>query len=505
MNSTIRVQSFETLTVTTLAIALFADNDPLVAQLDQHTGGRFGRLWNEEPERDKVGRLFRYAGLPGLACDRLWVVSLGEQSRFTPSRWAKAAQSVAAAFAEGPTGAAAHTLALVAVEGLTDADKLRLLGRWFREATYRYDATLSKSTKENSGKRGCDPLIHLVERDSADLAAALAAGEAVGESVLLARRLGDLPANLCTPEFLAKTAQELAEQHHLHATILNKKAIEKLGMEALLAVAAGAKHPPRFILLEYHGSGAPKEERRPIALVGKGITFDTGGICLKPSAQLDEMKYDMCGAAAVLGVIDAAARLSLPIDLVAAIPATENMPSGEATRPGDVVTTLSGKTVEILNTDAEGRLILCDALTYVQREYRLSAIVDIATLTGAIVIALGKEATGLMGNNDTLIAELQQAGERAHDRAWPLPLWEEYQDLLKSRFADLANIASERGAGSITGAAFLSRFIEPGIPWAHLDIAGTAWKGGDQKGATGRPIPLLVEWLRQRAGSTSSP
>ncbi|WP_328514256.1 leucyl aminopeptidase [Tepidiphilus baoligensis] len=237
-----------------------------------------------------------------------------------------------------------------------------------------------------------------------------------------------------------------------------------------------------------------------MVLVGKGVTFDSGGICLKPAAQMDEMKFDMCGAAAVLGTLEAVARLKLPLDVVAIVPATENLPSGTATRPGDVVRTLAGRTVEILNTDAEGRLILCDALTYAQREYHPECLIDVATLTGAIVIALGKEATGLLANDDTLARELLASGERAADPAWQLPLWDEYQEALKSNFADVANVSTDRAAGSITAACFLARFVE-NVPWAHLDIAGTAWRSGEKKGATGRPVPLLVEFLLERAAA----
>ena len=315
-----------------------------------------------------------------------------------------------------------------------------------------------------------------------------------------ARELGNLPPNLCTPAKLAETALELGKAYELKVQVLEREDAERLGMGAFLAVAAGSKTPPKFIVAEYRGSGEKRGKRRPIVLIGKGITFDSGGICLKPAAQMDEMKFDMCGAAAVLGTLEAVARLKLPLDVVAIVPATENLPSGTATRPGDVVRTLAGRTVEILNTDAEGRLILCDALTYAQREYRPECLIDVATLTGAIVIALGKEATGLMSNDETLAQALLESGERAADPAWQLPLWEEYQEALKSNFADVANVSTDRAAGSITAACFLALFVED-VPWAHLDIAGTAWRSGEKKGATGRPVPLLVEFLLERAAA----
>ncbi|HET9470483.1 MAG TPA: leucyl aminopeptidase, partial [Usitatibacter sp.] len=277
--------------------------------------------------------------------------------------------------------------------------------------------------------------------------------------------------------------------------ILEQPDLERLGMNGFLAVARGSRQPPKLIVMEYRG-GAKNEA--PIALVGKGITFDTGGISIKPAGEMDEMKFDMCGAASVLGTMKAAALMNLPMNVVGVVPTTENMPGGNAIKPGDIVTTMSGQTVEILNTDAEGRLILCDALTYVER-YKPSAVIDIATLTGAMVIALGNVATGLFANSDPLAREVLQAGDDAWDRAWHMPLWDDYQEQLKSNFADFPNIGSRAG-GSITAACFLSRFAKA-YPWAHLDIAGTAWKSGMEKGATGRPVALLSHFLARRAAA----
>jgi leucyl aminopeptidase len=311
----------------------------------------------------------------------------------------------------------------------------------------------------------------------------------------LTKDLGNLAPNICTPSYLAEQAKELAKTYKLKATILDKKEMEKQKMGALLAVARGSHQPPKLIALEYQGAG---KKDKPVVLVGKGVTFDTGGISLKPAAEMDEMKFDMSGAASVLGTIKAIAEMNLPVNVVGIIPATENMPGGSATKPGDVVTSMSGQTIEVLNTDAEGRLILCDALTYAER-YDPEIVIDIATLTGACVIALGNIATGLMSNDDALAQEVINAGEQAADRVWQLPLWDDYQELLKSNFADMANIGGRAG-GTITAACFLSRFTKK-FRWAHLDIAGTAWKSGKEKGSTGRPVPLLTQFLINRAAA----
>lgn len=333
--------------------------------------------------------------------------------------------------------------------------------------------------------------------DKAEIAAVEAGakqGQGLGQGVALAKDLGNLPPNICTPSYLGKQAEKLAKEYGFKVEVLDQPAIEKLNMGSFLGVTRGSEEPPRFIVLQ-HLQG--KKSQKPVVLVGKGITFDTGGISLKPGADMDEMKYDMCGAASVLGTMQAVARMALPINLTVIIPATENMPGGNATRPGDIVTSMSGQTIEILNTDAEGRLILCDALTYAER-FDPDTLIDVATLTGACVVALGNIATGLFANKDGLARDLQEAGEEANDRAWHMPLWDDYQELLKSPFADMANIGGRYG-GAISAACFLSRFTRK-FDWAHLDIAGTAWKSGADKGATGRPVPLLTHYLLQRAG-----
>ncbi|WP_035058881.1 leucyl aminopeptidase [Andreprevotia chitinilytica] len=323
--------------------------------------------------------------------------------------------------------------------------------------------------------------------------AGLARGLAVGHGVNFARELGNLPGNACTPTYLADEAVKLARHYGIKADVLEAADMEKLGMGSLLSVAKGSVQPPKLITLEYRGGA---KSAKPIALVGKGITFDSGGISLKPGEGMDEMKYDMGGAAAVLGTFRALAELGLPINVVGVIPTCENMPAGNASKPGDVVKSMSGQTIEILNTDAEGRLILCDALTYTAK-FEPEVVIDLATLTGACIIALGHVASGLYANNDALADELLAAADESGDKAWRMPLWDDYQEQLKSNFADVANIGG-RPAGSVTAACFLARFTKD-YTWAHLDIAGTAWKSGAAKGATGRPVPLLVEYLAQRA------
>jgi len=311
----------------------------------------------------------------------------------------------------------------------------------------------------------------------------------------LTRDVANLPANICTPQYLAEQAQVLVSEHpSLSVDILDEKQLEAEGAGAFLAVAKGSEQPPRLIVLNYQGAD---KNSAPFVLVGKGITFDTGGISIKPAANMDEMKYDMCGAASVLGTVQAVATMGLKINLIGLLACAENMPSGNATRPGDIVTSMSGQTVEILNTDAEGRLVLCDALTYAER-FKPQAVIDIATLTGACIVALGSHAAGLMGNNQELLKQLAQAGEQSADRAWQLPLLEEYQEQLDSPFADIANIGGPK-AGTITAGCFLSRFAK-NLNWAHLDIAGVAWvSGGKEKGASGRPVPLLTQYLLNRA------
>ncbi len=319
---------------------------------------------------------------------------------------------------------------------------------------------------------------------------AIGHGVAIANGMDLARDLGNRPSNICTPTYLAKQAQQIAKSHRsIKVKVLGEAEMEKLGMGSLLSVSQGSEEEAKLITFEYKGG---KKTEKPFTFVGKGVTFDTGGISIKPSPAMDEMKYDMCGAASVFGTMLAVAEMGLPINVVGIVPATENMPSGTATKPGDIFTSMSGQTIEVLNTDAEGRLILCDALTYSEK-FEPKIVVDIATLTGACVIALGKHATGLLSNHNPLARDLLNAGETSGDRAWQLPLWDEYDQQLTSPFADMANIGG-REAGTITAACFLARFTKK-LHWAHLDVAGTAWISGKNKGSTGRPVPLLTQYL----------
>jgi leucyl aminopeptidase len=360
-------------------------------------------------------------------------------------------------------------------------------------AHYQYSQTLNKRRKPpRTLKRVTIAAGTLCT--AADARRAIRAGTATGQGANLTRELVNLPGNICTPKYLASEARRLARSDNkLSVSVLDERKMAELGMHSLLSVGNGSEQPSQLIVIKYQGAPA---KARPYCLVGKGITFDTGGISLKPGGKMDEMKFDMGGAGSVFGALQAACLMKLPINIVGVIAAAENMPSGRATKPGDVVTSMSGKTIEVLNTDAEGRLVLCDALTYAER-FSPIEVIDIATLTGAIIVALGQEATGVFSNDDDLATSLLAAGDRSHDRGWRFPIWEEYHRQLDSPFADLANIGTG-GAGSITAACFLSQFAQD-YKWAHLDIAGTAFRSAP-KGATGRPVPLLVQYLRDRAG-----
>jgi leucyl aminopeptidase len=441
----------------------------------------------------KLGSTLMLHNVSGVAAKRVLVVGLGDEAKFSgatmESGYVKAANAAFKALKS--TAVTDVTLAISAGSAKEIAFKVQQGVVAAIAAAYRYTATKKADTK-NVGK---SLQLHIGGKvDEKAVKSAIKAGEAIAEGVNLTRNLGDLPPNIATPTHLATTAKDLAKRYKFKCTILEKKDMEKLGMNTLLSVSKASYQPPKFIVLEHNGG---KKGAAPIVLVGKGITFDTGGISLKPAPEMDEMKYDMCGAGSMLGVMKTVGMLNLPLNVVMLVPTCENMPGGNATRPGDIVKSMSGQTVEILNTDAEGRLILCDALTYAER-FKPACVVDAATLTGAMVIALGHVTTGVFANDDALGAELVAAGVSAHDRAWLLPMGEEYDEALKSNFADIPNIAGRAG-GSITAACFLGRFAGK-FKWAHLDIAGTAWKSGADKGATGRPVPLLANFLMKRAG-----
>ena len=437
----------------------------------------------------KTGSTLLLHSLPGVAAERVLLVGLGEKST-KEAAYRDAVRAAANALKDVELKDAALFLVDMKVGSRPLSWNVRHAVLAVNDALYRFDQL--KTQKKDNGPA----LAHLTLPLSpkAELQEALREAVATAEGSALARTLGNLPPNICTPSYLADEAKKLAREFKLQVEVLERKDMEKLGMGALLAVARGSHEPPKLIVLRYNGAA---KNAKTLAFVGKGITFDTGGISLKPSGEMDEMKFDMSGAASVLGAVRALAAMEAPVNVVGLIPACENMPGGAATKPGDVVTTMSGQTVEILNTDAEGRLILCDALTYAER-YKPDAVVDIATLTGACVVALGHVASGLFANDDKLADEIRAAADDAWDRVWPMPLWEDYQEQLRSNFADFANIGG-RPAGSITAACFLARFARK-LRWAHLDIAGTAWKSGREKGSTGRPVPLLVRFALRHAG-----
>lgn len=416
---------------------------------------------------------------------RLLIIGLGKDPSFADYR--KALQSAHKQLANMPIKNASIALSHLNVNNLNEAQLIEQAAEILEGQSYQYSETLSKKAKAPSLKK----ISIIASANNKELKSALAQGKATGLGVNLAKELGNLPANICTPSYLAKQAQALAKAHpKLSAKALSETEMKKLKMGALLSVAAGSDEPAKLVVMEYQG--ASKKSEQPYVLVGKGVTFDSGGISIKPGAAMDEMKYDMCGAASVFGTMKAVAELELPINVVGLVGAVENMPSGRATKPGDVVTSMAGKTIEVLNTDAEGRLVLCDVLSYAER-FKPKSVIDIATLTGAAIVALGKHATAMYSNNDVLAQNIQQAGNKTYDRVWQMPMWEEYQQQLKSNFADLGNIGGPQ-AGSVTAACFLSRFTES-YHWAHLDIAGPAWLSGAAKGATGRPVSLLTQYL----------
>jgi leucyl aminopeptidase len=464
--------------------------------LDNASDGYISEIVRRGDMEGKAGTTLLLQKVPGTLSERVLLVGLGKEKDFREKEFCNAVRTAVKTLNETGAFDASIFLTELAVKKRSVAWRIRQTAMIALDATYKFDQFKSK---KDEVRRPLRKLTLGVERRN-ELALseeALNQGIAIAQGMALAKTLGNLPPNICHPSYLAEQAQAMAAEFKLGCEILDTADMEKLGMHSLLSVARGAHQPPKLIVLSYKGA---KASEKPIVLVGKGVTFDTGGISLKPAAEMDEMKYDMCGAAGVLGTMQAVARMQLPINLTVIVPATENMPGGNASRPGDIVTSMSGQTIEILNTDAEGRLILCDALTYAER-FEPDTVIDVATLTGACVVALGGVASGLFANKDSLAHELLDAGNEAHDRAWHMPLWDDYQELLKSPFADMGNIGGRWG-GAITAACFLSRFTKK-YDWAHLDIAGTAWKSGAEKGATGRPVPLLTHYLMQRAGKLS--
>ncbi|SCK27961.1 leucyl aminopeptidase [Vogesella sp. LIG4] len=463
------------------------------ALIDRAANGYLSDVLKCGDMEGKLGSTLLLHAVPNTLCDRVMLVGLGKELEFQAKEYREVIRASVKSLAKTSASEAVSYLSEITikkhnVEWMIEQATVATL-----DVMYRFDRFKSKIDDSLCALR---KLTLTVSRRT-DLAVGvkgLARGLAIASGMRFAKDMGNLPGNICTPTYLAESAREMATQLGAEAEILGESEIRALGMGAFLSVSQGSDEPPYLIVLKHYG--AKDKQVRPVVLIGKGITFDTGGISLKPGEAMDEMKFDMCGAAAVLGAFRAVAEMKLPINLVAIVPACENMPSGHAIKPGDIVTSMSGQTIEILDTDAEGRLILCDALTYAER-FTPAAVIDVATLTGACIVALGHVLSGLFSNHDALARELLEAGEVVGDRAWHMPLNEEYHEQLQSPFADMVNFGG-RPAGSITAACFLSRYAKA-YDWAHLDIAGTATRTGKDKGATGRPVPLLVQFLQARA------
>jgi leucyl aminopeptidase len=492
---TLEASSPEKVRTGVLVVGAFGDGalPPSSRKIDEASKGKLSAVTKRGDLDEKAGSSLMLYDVPGTEAERVLLVSLGKRDEFGEKAFRDALSSAAKTLAGGVGRDAAMTLADVEVSDRSPHWRVQTASRLLSDGAYRFAAPGVNAKEKKKQERGARKVTLLTtEKINDQLKTAVQRGQAIAEGIALAKDLGNLPGNVCHPPYLAETARTLGREFKLDVEVLEREDMRKLGMGAALSVGQASAQPCKFIVMSYKGGGKTK----PIVLVGKGVTFDTGGISLKPGANMDEMKFDMCGAAAVFGAMKTVARLKLPINLVAIIPAVENMPGGNATRPGDVVTSMSGQTIEILNTDAEGRLALADGLTYAER-FDPACVIDIATLTGACVIALGNVTSGLFANDDELADQLLESGEDTGDRAWRLPMFDEYQDLLKSNFADMSNLGG-RPAGAITAACFLKRFADK-FKWAHFDIAGTNAISGDAKGATGRPVPLLAEFLIGRA------
>ena len=430
----------------------------------------------------KVGETLILNRVDGYKTKRVLAVGLGELP-VSDKSYLKSLKSISSALAS----AKAKNVVFpdIEIENRDESWVHLTTARALQNAIYQID----KVDTDDSAEKNTLEAVSIYSENSD--ASNVLKGVAIAKGMALTRNLGDLPSNICTPSHLAETAKSLAQSYNLKYEILEESDMQSMGMHSLLSVSKGSNEPGKLISISYNNAG----DEKPIVLVGKGVTFDSGGISLKPGAKMDEMKFDMCGAASVLGVMRAIAEMKLPVNLTVVVPTVENMPAHNASKPGDVVKSMSGQTIEILNTDAEGRLILCDALTYCEK-FDPKVVIDIATLTGAVIIALGKHHSGLMVNDQSLADDLKEAGSDAMDTVWQLPLDDEYDELLKSNFADMANIGG-REAGTVTAACFLARFTKD-YRWAHIDIAGTAWIGGSKKGATGRPVPLLTEYIMKQ-------
>jgi len=494
MEYTVKSGSPEKQRIGCVVVGVFASRklSPSAALLDEASSGYISNLVRRGELEGELGQTLLLHNIENTLCDRVLLIGCGREKDVDTRAFRKINKIMATTLEAGGTTEAASYLTEIQVKKHDITWKIRQSIEAIDEAMYRFN--LLKSDKKPP-RRPLRKFIFSVSGRGQlmDGEVAVRNGMAVSTGIKLAKDLGNMPGNVCTPSYLAQQARDLDKQHpDVTTTVLEEKDMEKLGMGSLLSVARGSRQPAKLICIEYRAGG---QDQKPIVLVGKGVTFDSGGISLKPGAAMDEMKFDMCGAASVLGTLTTCAELQLPINLVGIIPTVENMPDGLASKPGDIVTSMSGQTIEILNTDAEGRLILCDALTYAEK-FDPDVVIDIATLTGACVVALGAHPAGLLGNHRPLIHDLLNAGETSGDRCWELPLWDDYQEQLDSNFADMANIGG-KGAGTITAACFLSRFTRK-YQWAHLDIAGVAWLSGKEKGATGRPVSLLTQYIFDR-------
>ncbi|NQY51512.1 MAG: leucyl aminopeptidase [Piscirickettsiaceae bacterium] len=489
----VTTDALETHKTDCLAIAVFEEAELSVSAqiINEISGDVISNLFKTSDITGTLGQTMMLYNIHGIRSVRILLVGCGKKDEITENNFNSAVTLMANIINESGATKATSCLTEMIVNGKTNIWNVRQSVISTEVALYKYSLTKKDPKYHKKPMEHLGFIANTKNHDDFELAATM--GQSIGNGMNLARELGDLPGNICTPSYLADKAVEMDRLFNTVTTsILEEIDMEKLGMGSLLSVSRGSYQPAKLITMRYKGLG---NDERPVVLVGKGLTFDSGGISLKSCQGMDEMKYDMCGSASIFGTILAIAELNLPINVVGIIPSSENMPDGNANKPGDVITSMSGRTIEILNTDAEGRLILCDALTYSER-FNPAVVIDIATLTGAIIVALGSHATGLLSNNQNLANDLLQAGTDIHDRAWQLPLWNDYQKQLDSNFADIANVGGKE-AGSITAAYFLSYFTNK-FDWAHLDIAGTAWNSGTNKGATGRPVPMLVQFLLNR-------
>ena len=499
MKTALKTSNTVRLVTDCLVIAVAAKNkfSPEAQEIDIASGKRLSSVLENGDFDGSLGTSLMLQGLEGVKAKRVLLVGCGDKAKLSLKEARKLVVSIAKSLLSSQAKDAHLALASLALVGADHYWLAERLAQELEDASYSYSTT--KSTKAKASALKSISLAAPKGTSKAKIDTAFAHGVATGRGINCAKELGNLPGNICTPIYLAQQAIDLAKGNRaLTVKVLSEKQMSRLGMGSLLSVSAGSSQEAQLIVMEYKGAKVkPKADRpAPHMLVGKGITFDTGGISLKAGAAMDEMKFDMCGAASVIGTMAAVVEMALPIDIVAIVAAAENMPSGKATKPGDVVTSMSGLTIEILNTDAEGRLVLCDALTYGER-YKPASVIDVATLTGAAVATFGSHVSAMLSNDDALAAELSDCGNASLDQVWQLPLHDEYQHLLDSNFADIANIGGPR-AGTITAACFLSRFTKK-FKWAHLDIAGSAWNSGAAKGATGRPVSLLLEYVRRKA------